>query len=58
MRNHSYIVIDRATGEAVLELFNPEHAKLVRRTKFVVRTAHAYLANINVRIKLKNEDIA
>lgn len=48
---HTWIVTDRATGRAVLELLNPALAARVNLQKYRVQTALEYLSELNRKIK-------
>lgn len=43
----SWIVVDRRTGKAVLETFNPKIAKAVNQERYEVLTALQYLSDLS-----------
>jgi hypothetical protein len=51
MKTASWIVIDKATGEAVLETFEQSTADAINRDKFDVLPALQYLQQLNRNIK-------
>lgn len=53
-RNNTYIVCDKDSGKAVLELFNKDLADKVNRDKYTVQTAYEYLVRLNAQIKASN----
>lgn len=46
---HTYMVVSRETGLAVLEFFNPRLARHINTAKYVVMTAAEYLPTLNKR---------
>ena len=47
MHNNTYMIIDRQTQVAVFEFFDAAKLPQVNRSKYIVRTAYAYLCRLN-----------
>ena len=47
MKSNSWIVVDKATGKAVLETFSQRVADAINRDKYIVKTSHEYLCELN-----------
>lgn len=48
---NSWIIINRATGNAILETFSEKYAKSINAEKYEVLTAIEYLVQLNEKIK-------
>ena len=48
---NSWIIVNRETGESVFETYNVKIAAAVNTAKYDVMSAHAYLVDLNRRIK-------
>lgn len=51
MIDGSWMIISKATGEAVREIFNIDLLPLINTEKYEIETARVYLARINQEIK-------
>ena len=51
IRSNSWIVVNRSTGEAVLETFSEKVTAAINTKKYQVLTAYDYLCNLNSKIK-------
>lgn len=51
MRCNSWIIVSKATGKAVAELFSRELVALVNRERYEVKCAYDYLTALNKQIK-------
>lgn len=51
----SYIVVDRETGKAVLELYDIKNVQRVNRAKYAVMPVLEYLGTLNKRILAENK---
>jgi hypothetical protein len=51
IRSNSWIVVNRSTGEAVLETFSEKVTAAINTKKYQVLTAYDYLSNLNSKIK-------
>lgn len=51
IRAHSWIIVNRSTGEAILETFSEKVTKAINTKKYQVMTAYDYLCQLNKRIK-------
>jgi hypothetical protein len=49
MIDASWVVVDRRTGTAICELFDPELVMMVNIEKYEIRTIREYLAGLNRR---------
>jgi hypothetical protein len=52
IRSNSWIVVNRSTGEAVLETFSEKVTAAINTKKYQVMTAYDYLCKLNANIKL------
>jgi len=52
-RSNSWIVVNRLTGEAVLETWSEKVTQAINTKKYQVMTAYDYLRNLNANIKAK-----
>jgi hypothetical protein len=50
----SWIVVNIATGEAVVELFNAKLLQHINRDKYRVMCAHQYLTELHRKVKAAN----
>jgi hypothetical protein len=50
----SWVIVNKLTGEAVLETFIPEVAAAVNQAKYEAIDAHTYLCNLNRNIRLEH----
>ena len=48
---NSFVVVRKATGEAVLETYSPETAAAINLDKYEVLTAYEYLTAFNRKLK-------
>jgi hypothetical protein len=55
IRSNSWIVVNRSTGEAVLETFSEKVTAAINTKKYQVMTAYDYLCNLNANIKEANQ---
>ena len=51
IRSNSWIVVNRSTGEAILETFSEKVTAAINTKKYQVMTAYDYLCNLNANIK-------
>ena len=51
IRANSWIVIDRKTGEAILETWSEKVTQAINTKKYQVMTAYDYLCQLNANIK-------
>lgn len=51
LKTHSWVIVDNATGEAVVELFNPSLVAHVNLNKYKVVPILQYLQNLNKTLK-------
>jgi hypothetical protein len=51
IRSNSWIVVNRTTGEAVLETFSEKVTAAINTKKYQVMTAYEYLCKLNATIK-------
>jgi hypothetical protein len=51
MKCGSWIVVDKTTGLAVIELFNHKLAMAVNRQRYDVQCAYQYLTELNKRLR-------
>ena len=49
--NHTYIVVDRKTGKAIWEFFDPSIISKINTKRYKVLTAYDYLCALNKRIQ-------
>jgi hypothetical protein len=49
IRAHSWIVVNRLTGEAILETFSEKVTKAINTKKYQVMTAYDYLCKQNMK---------
>jgi hypothetical protein len=47
IRANSWIIVNRQTGEAILETFSEKVTKAINTKKYQVLTAYDYLCNLN-----------
>lgn len=50
----SWIIVDRETGKAVIELFDRRNVDQINQEKYEAVPALEYLQELNVKIKLEN----
>jgi len=50
----SWIVVNIATGETVVELFNAKTLQHINRDKYRVMCAHQYLTELHRKVKAAN----
>ena len=55
IRSNSWIVVNRTTGEAILETFSEKVTAAINTKKYQVMTAYDYLCNLNANIKEANQ---
>ena len=48
---HTYIVVEKSSGLAVLELFSTTLFSKINQNKYAIMTAYDYLCDLNKRIK-------
>lgn len=48
----SWVIVRKATGEAVLETFNPKVAMAINRDRYTAVPIHDYLIGVNAKAKL------
>lgn len=51
IRSNSWIIVNRKTGEAILETFSEKVTAAINTKKYQVMTAYDYLCNLNKSIK-------
>jgi hypothetical protein len=51
IRSNSWIVVNRSTGEAILETFSEKVTQAINTKNYEVLTAYDYLCNLNSKIK-------
>ena len=51
IRSGSWVIVNRLTGEAILETFSEEVTKAINTKKYQVLTAYDYLCRLNKRLK-------
>ena len=56
MLTNSWIVVDRASGRAVLETFSRHVAKSINLTRYEVLSAYDYLVRFNAKLKESQEN--
>ena len=56
IRSNSWIVVNRQTGEAVLETFSEKVTQAINTKKYQVLTAYEYLCKLNANIKGKQNE--
>lgn len=49
IRAHSWIIVNRSTGEAILETFSEKVTKAINTKKYQVMTAYDYLCKQNMK---------
>jgi hypothetical protein len=54
--NHSYVVVELATGDAVMEFFSAELTKHINTNKYKIMTAYEYLCELNTKLQSLNVD--
>jgi hypothetical protein len=57
IRSNSWIIVNRSTGEAVLETFSEKVTAAINTKKYQVMTAYDYLCNLNANIKRQQNEI-
>ena len=55
IRSNSWVIVNRQTGEAVLETFSEKVTAAINTKKYQVMTAYDYLCNLNKTIKEATE---
>jgi hypothetical protein len=55
IRSNSWIVVNRTTGEAILETFSEKVTAAINTKNYQVLTAYDYLCNLNANIKEANQ---
>jgi hypothetical protein len=56
MSGSSWVVSDKTTGRALVEIFDRDRAEAVNRDKFLVEPITQYLARMNREIKTAQKD--
>jgi hypothetical protein len=51
IRSGSWVIVNRQTGEAILETFSEKVTKAINTKKYQVMTAYDYLCKLNANIK-------
>lgn len=51
IRSNSWVIVNRQTGEAVLETFSEKVTAAINAKNYQVLTAYEYLCNLNESIK-------
>lgn len=52
MQNNSWIIVNKATGNAIQETFNKHYADAISLSdRYVVMTAYEYLCGFNKKLK-------
>lgn len=51
---HTYIMVEKSSGLAVLELFSTTLLSKINQDKYTIMTAYDYLCQLNKRIKENN----
>lgn len=51
IRSGSWVIVNRITGEAILETFSEEVTKAINTKKYQVLTAYDYLCQLNSKGK-------
>lgn len=51
MRNHTYIIVEKSTGNAVMEFFSASIIPHINEARYEVMTAMEYLGGLNQKIK-------
>lgn len=51
----SWIITDKATGQAVLETFNPKVATAINRERYLVQAAREYLETLNETLRAETQ---
>ena len=51
LRSNSWIIVNRSTGNAVLETWSKKLTQAINLEKYQVMTAYDYLCNLNAIIK-------
>jgi hypothetical protein len=57
IRSNSWIIVNRTTGEAVLETWSEKVTAAINTKKYQVMTAYDYLCNLNANIKRQQNEI-
>jgi hypothetical protein len=57
IRSNSWIVVNRTTGEAVLETWSEKVTAAINTKKYQVMTAYEYLCNLNAKIRRQQNEI-
>lgn len=52
--SNSWIVTERSTGKAVIELYDPLVVRNINRRLYRVQSAHRYLYDLNAKIRQDN----
>jgi len=56
IRSNSWVIVNKQTGEAVLETFNQKVTQAINTHKYQVLTAYEYLCKLNTQIKEVNRE--
>jgi len=51
MKSNSWIIVRKATGEVVMETFNPDIVKAINRQAYHVFTAYDWLVHYNAKLR-------